>query len=179
MNTDYPRKVKYSDYVQGFTEEKLNSFVEDKLRNLSDFDTETMRGLVYGYTFTEDYAKGTVPDTLSMDYWRQKDPHISPKRFKNIREFIPISFSQYIGHGGRIRRAIESTGNGTIEHPYCVICVEHEYELLKRLSPGMTIKRQYLLPGYIDCFECEEEECSIPHVIYFDISRWFERVKLY
>jgi len=127
-----------------------------------------MRGLIYGYTFTEDYAKGIIPDTLSMDYWREKDTNQNYfNRNKNIVERISsLSLNEVIGRRGLIRDAIESTGDGTVDNPYCVICVEHEYEILKSLSPVMTINRQSLLPGDIDRFECEEY--GVPHVIYFD-----------
>ncbi len=187
MNTDYPRKVKYYKYVQGFSNDLLKKF-EEGWRNLNEFDTETMRGLIYGYTYTEDYAKGIIPDSLNMDYWLGKDTNsnyysrstwlcglIGPGGFLEFQS--ALSYNELIGRKGLIQDAIQSTGDGTIDHPYCVICVEHEYEILKRLSPVMTIQRQYLLPGYIDCFECDE--WGIPHVIYFDISRWFEKVKLF
>ena len=70
MNTDYPKKVNYQDYEHAFNSYWLKKFVEGQLR---DFNTETMRGLVYGYTFTEDYAKGIIPDALSAEYWRQEE----------------------------------------------------------------------------------------------------------
>ena len=178
MNTDYPQKVNYPEYVQGFSEDLLKKFVEGG-RKLREFDTEMVRGLIYGYTFTEDYAKGHIPDTLSMDYWLGKDTNSnSLKPNKNIIERLSdLSLNEVVGQGGLIEEALMSTGDGTIDHPYCVICVEHEYEILKCLSRDITIKRQSLLPGYIDCIECEEY--GVPHVEYFDISRWFERVKLF
>jgi hypothetical protein len=169
MNTDYPRKVNYSEYEHSFSEDLLKKFVEGG-RKLREFDTEMVRGLIYGYTFTEDYAKGIIPDTLSMDYWLEKDENFfKPERLREL------SLNEVIGHSGLIQDAIESTGDGTIDHPYCVICVTQEYEILKRLCPVMKILRQSLLPGYIDCIECEEY--GVPHVIYFDISRWFEKVE--
>ena len=70
MNMEYPKKLNYQDYEHAFNSYWLNKFVEGQLR---DFDTETMRGLVYGYTFTEDYAKGIIPDVLSVNYWKQKN----------------------------------------------------------------------------------------------------------
>ena len=178
MNTDYPKKVNFSEYEHSFSADLLKKF-EEGGRKLREFDMEMVRGLIYGYTFTEDYAKGIIPDTLSMDYWRGKDTNQNYfNRNKNIGEMISsLSLNEVIGHSGLIQDAIESTGDGTVDHPYCVICVEHEYEILKRLSPVMTILKQSLLPGYIDCIECEE--CGISHVIYFDISRWFEKVKLF
>ena len=171
MNTDYPKKVNFSEYEHSFSADLLKKF-EEGGRKLREFDTEMVRSLIYGYTFTEDYAKGLIPDTLSMDYWLKKDD----KFFKTGR-LCDLSLNEAIGRRGLIQDAIESTGDGTVDNPYCVICVEHEYEILKSLSPVMTIKRQSLLPGYIDCFECEEY--GVPHVEYFDISRWFERVKLF
>lgn len=172
MNTDYPKKVNYQDYEHAFNNYWLKKFVEGQLRF---FDTENMRGLIYGYTFTEDYAKGIIPDILSAEYWKQKHKD----RFSGSQRLTcpQLSLSEYLGQEGLICEAIKSTGDGTLDNPYCVICVEHEYETLKSLSPVITIKRQTLLPGYIDCFECEEY--GIPHVEYFDISRWFERVKLF
>lgn len=171
MNTDYPKKVNFSEYEHSFSADLLKKF-EEGGRKLREFDTEMVRSLIYGYTFTEDYAKGLIPDTLSMDYWLKKDDN-----FFKPEILHGLSLNEVIGQGGLIQDAIESTGDGSIDHPYCVICVEHEYEILKRLSPVMTIIRQSLLPGHIDCFECEEY--GIPHVIYFDISRWFEKVKLF
>lgn len=176
MNTDYPKKVNFSEYEHSFSADLLKEF-EEGGRMLREFDTEMVRGLIYGYTFTEDYAKGLIPDTLSMDYWLEKDDN----RFlldRNIVERLSdLSLNEIIGQGGLIEEALMSTGDGTIDHPYCVICVEHEYEIIKRLSPVMTVLRQRLLPGHIDCIECEEY--GVPHVIYFDISRWFEKVKLF
>ena len=171
IKTDYPRKVNYSEYKHSFSADMLKEF-EEGGRKLREFDTEMVRGLIYGYTFTEDYAKGHIPDTLSMDYWLEKDDSF----FKSER-LHDLSLNEVLGQGGLIEEALLSTGDGTIDHPYCVICVEHEYEILKSLSPVLIINRQSLLPGYIDCIECEEY--GVPHVEYFDISRWFERVKLF
>ena len=169
MNTNYPKKVKYYKYVQGFSNDLLKKF-EEGWRNLNEFDTETMRGLIYGYTFTEDYAKGIIPDSLSVDYWWGKDTNSKLDFSKHGQ--LGLSYNELIGRRGLIQDAIKSTGDGTIDHPYCVICVEHEYEIWTRLSR----KRHYLLPGYIDCLECDDE--GIPRFLYFDISRWFERVRL-
>lgn len=176
MNTDYPKEVNFSEYEHSFSAELLKNF-EEGGRKLRGFDTEMVRGLIYGYTFTEDYAKGLIPDTLSMDYWLKKDDNRFLPNRNIVERLTDLSLNEFIGQGGLIEEALMSTGDGTVDNPYCVICVEHEYEILKSLSPVMTINRQYLLPGYIDCIECDE--WSIPHVIYFDISRWFEKVKLH
>lgn len=177
MNTDYPRKLNYSEYEHAFNDNLLKGFVEGHLR---DFDKEKMRGLIYGYTFTEDYAKGIIPDTLSMDYWSQINDHkFSCSNNKNIIERCPgPSLLEYLGQEWLICNAIESTGDGTIDNPYSVICVKHEYEFLSHGVFGpIKIIRQRLLTGNIDCIEFEGIGYS--QNIYFDISRWFERVKIY
>ena len=63
------------------------------------------------------------------------------------------------------------------DNPIYVICVEQEYEFLERAWWWMDIIEQRPLSGYIDCIECEEY--GVPHVEYFDISRWFEKVRLF
>ena len=155
MNTDYPKKVNYQEYEHAFSSDLLKKFVEGQLH---DFDTETMRSLIYGYTFTEDYAKGIIPDALSIEYWDQKDDYLE-------QELLILD-------------ALTNTGDGTQENPFCVICVGQEYELLRSYRPTMKVVSQRLLPGYIDCLELEEVVGGYSETIYFDISRWFERGKI-
>lgn len=150
MKTEYPKKVNYEEYENAFNSALLKDFAEGRLR---DFDTEKMRGMIYGYTFTEDYKKGMIPDALSMDYWSQKDDFME-------QELL-------------IFDALLSTGDGTQDNPFSVICVGHEYELLRRIRPGSKMKGQRLLPGHIDCIDIEKY--GLPQSVYFDISRWFER----
>ena len=175
MNTDYPKKVNYQDYENAFNNYWLKKFVEGQLR---DFNTETMRGLVYGYTFTEDYAKGIIPDVLSAEYWRQEESKKQKTHNPNIIErYTGLSLAEYLGRGPLICEAIESTGKGTLDDPFCVICVGHEYEFLRRYYPTMRVVSQRLLPGHIDCLELEGLG-GYTETIYFDISRWFERSKI-
>ena len=84
METNYPKKVNYQDYEHAFNSYWLKEFVEGQLRY---FDTEKMRGLIYGYTFTEDYAKGIIPDALSAEYWRQEE---GKKRITLISLLSPL-----------------------------------------------------------------------------------------
>ncbi|MBR5080833.1 MAG: DUF4919 domain-containing protein [Bacteroidales bacterium] len=152
MEKEYPQKLNYLDYEHSFSPKLLNDFEEGQL---DGFDTEAMRGLIYGYTFTEDYAKGVIPKSFSMDYWASK--HGCPQE-------------QFIFD------AINSTGNGSsLENAICVISVRHEYEYIsRRLS--LRIKGQKLiLDKNIDCIEFEKIETV--EKLYFNISRWFERVK--
>ena len=152
METEYPKKPNYNEYEHTFSYERLKDFKEGRLDGI---DTETLRGLIYGYTFTEDYKKGMIPDALSMDYWSEKDDFFE-------QELL-------------ILNALMSTGDGTQDSPFSVICVGQEYELLRYIYPGFTMIRQRLLPGHIDCLDIEK--LGQTQSVYFDISRWFERNK--
>ena len=150
METKYPQKVTYNEYEHAFSYERLKDFEEGRLDGI---DTETLRGLIYGYTFTEDYKKGMVPDALSMDYWSEKEDFFE-------QELLILD-------------ALMSTGDGTQDSPISVICVGQEYELLRYIYPGFNMIRQRLLPGNIDCLDIEI--IGLTKSVYFDISRWFER----
>jgi hypothetical protein len=172
MKMDYPRKVNFQEYENSFNYYWWKKFVDGQLQF---FNTEIMRGLLYGYTFTEDYKKGIIPDALSVDYWEEKNKNrhrVNPQ----IVERITGSLWERMGQGFMICEAIGSTGDGTLEQPYCVICVGHEYEYLRSHRPSMRVVSQRLLPGHIDCLELEGEE-GYTETIHFDISRWFERRK--
>lgn len=168
METKYPKKVNYEEYEYAFSCDLLKDFVEGRLRG---FDTEKMRGLVYGYTFTEDYAKGIVPDEFSIECWDEKNKN------RRIVKTCQLSLSEYLGQRGLIYEAIKSTGEGTLDNPYCVICEKHEYEFLKSHYSRMKIISQGHLPGNIDWFYCEDKEYDFSETFNFDKSRWFERVK--
>lgn len=66
------KKVDYSEY-EGRYDESVNDVLTTSPDNLS---VDAMREYLYGYTFTEDYAKGEFPDEMSMDYWRDSDKGI-------------------------------------------------------------------------------------------------------
>lgn len=151
------RKPNYPDYEHAFSYELLKDFEEGRL---DGFDMETMRGLVYGYTFTEDYTKGIIPDALSMDYWASKKQGL----FGNCPQ-EQLLFD-----------VISSTGEGLSQKDaICVIYIKHEYEYLKREWPLKIKGQKLLLDKNIDCVEFEEGQMI--DKLYFDINRWFERVK--
>ena len=63
------RKVDFSEY-----DGKYDETVSEKLAVSPDsLSIETLRAYLYGYTFTECYAKGKIPDEMSMDYWEESD----------------------------------------------------------------------------------------------------------
>lgn len=149
------RKLHYPDYKHSFNYELLKDFEEGRL---DAFDLETMRGLVYGYTFTEDYAKGIIPNSFSMDYWASKRVGL----FDNFQQ-EQLLFD-----------AISSTGEGlSQEDAICMICIQHEYEYLKREWPLKIKSQKFLRDKMIDCIEFEEGQMI--DKLFFDISRWFER----
>lgn len=152
MEKEYPHRLNYLDYEHSFSSELLKDFEEGRL---DGFDVETMRGLIYGYTFTENYAKGVIPKSFSMDYWASK--HNCPQE--------QLIFD-----------AINSTGDGTSqENAICVISVRHEYEYISRRLPLRIKGQKLILDKKIDCIEFEKIEMA--EKLYFDISRWFEKVK--
>lgn len=166
METKRPKKLDYEEYEHAFSNALLLSFTKGMLYG---FDTEKMRGLVYGYTFTEDYAKGIIPDELSVEYWDEKNNN------RRIIRSCQLSLAECLGQGGLIFEAIMSTGEGTLDNPYCVICEKHEYEFLKSYYSRMKIISRGHLPGNIDWFYCEDKEYDFSETFYFDRSRWFER----
>ena len=168
MNAVYPQKVNFTNYQHAFSYELLKDFEEG---SLDAFDMETMRGLIYGYTFTKEYAIGIIPEAFSMEYWANKKDVPNREKYEHLNLFCTCAQEQLICD------AINSTGEGLSRNkPICVICVQHEYEFLRRAWP-MKIIQQRLLPGNIDCIDLEEvyKGDIQKESIYFDISCWFDR----
>lgn len=156
--------------------------------SLDEIDVETMRAYMYGYTFTDKYAKGILPNELSMDYWANKCENMTDNEDEDFnlqslgdfekevmdsvnngdRDMYDVSTVQE----RRILEAMDSTGDGkTPETALCVIDVEQEYEYIKRVFPysDLIMMGQSVYNG-IDCliFNYGVER------IYFDIRRRFE-----
>ena len=80
-------KVDYSDY-----KDKYDESIKAKLATSPEsIDIETMRENLYGYTFTEDYAKGVIPDELSMDYWEELHLDDDINLFDEMKQIVRIS----------------------------------------------------------------------------------------
>ena len=143
---------------------------------------------MYGYTFTDKYAKGILPNELSMDYWANKCENMTDNEDEDFnlqslgdfekevmdsvnngdRDMYDVSTVQE----RRILEVMDSTGDGkTPETALCVIDVEQEYEYIKRVFPysDLIMMGQSVYNG-IDCliFNYGVER------IYFDIRRRFE-----
>ena len=172
------KKVNYSSYKDKYDEE-IKSRMETSPESV---DVETMRENLYGYTYTKEYAKGEIPDELSMDYWEEyhlenddldidfwedPDPAIIDAMYD---EYFDLSPQERL-----LMQAIESTGDGkTPETAFCVIDVHQEYEFINRSSRfiGLQFVMQSVANG-IDCLEFKDYKGDIEKV-YFDISRRFE-----
>lgn len=152
------RKVNFRQYRHSCTAERLNSFVNGTGEELT---VEEVRELMYGYTFTSDYAREPVTSVFSMEWWKG---HLGEENGEFSRQEELIA------------EAILGTGDGkTPETAFCVIDIYQEYELLSMLMPGRTplVTGWSLLPGNIDCLELEPNRFGVDRV-YFDVSRRFE-----
>ncbi|MCQ2259107.1 MAG: DUF4919 domain-containing protein [Bacteroidaceae bacterium] len=157
-------KIDYSKYKDSY-DEKVN---EQLHHAPSDIELESMRAYIYGYTFTEGYAKGVFPDEMSMDYWSEQLDELGEETEFDLYE---VETKQE----RKLLEAIDSTGDGkTPETALCVISVGQEYEYLQRVFPYsiLTVKQQSFSNG-IDCLEFEENAFGVER-IFFDISRRFE-----
>ncbi len=149
-----------------------------------EMDVDTLRGLLYGFTFTDTYAQGLIEDALSMDYWQERHdeeadddymPDIDPiddimAAIDNVDYYEVDTPQEHL-----LMEVLDSTGDGkTPETAICVIDVSQEYEYLDRKFPfsSLNVTRQELRNG-VDCLYFEDNVYEIDH-IYFDISRRFE-----
>ena len=158
------KKVDYRKYEFAY-DAKLSATLHT---SPNDIDLESMRAYIYGYTFTDDYAKCIFPDEMSMDYWSEQSDMICEDLHTDMYEADTIQERKLL-------ETIDSTGDGkTPETALCVIDVGQEYEYLQRVFPYsvLQVKCQSVSDG-IDCLEFEENAFGIEK-IYFDISRHFE-----
>ena len=183
------KKVDYSEY-KGLYDE---GFKDVLLKSPVDVDLESTRAFLYGYTFTDNYAKCIIPDELSMDYWKEQyEPKFDSDNpfdfdfnaFEEIQREIEIEdmngtadmYDVDSVQEIRLLEAIDSTGDGaTPETALCVIDVYQEYEYLHRVFPYSTlqVKGQELLMGGINRLEFKDNVYGI-ECIYFDVRRRFE-----
>lgn len=91
--------------------------------------------------------------------------------------YTAIEANQYAKMAAKLLRLIESTGDGTEEHPFAVTRVEDEY-LLMVVVLKIKTSAQYLMSGMkppCDLFDVAETSEAYPRdKIYFDITRVLE-----
>lgn len=176
MKTDKKdfQKVDYQVYKGKYNEDTCVHLLEHP----DEACIEDLREQMYGYTYTQDYARGIYPDALSMDYW--SEDYMVRMDFDNDDFEIELNdesdVDDYIVDTPQERmllQTIESTGDGlTPETAFCIIDVSQEYEFMDRVFPYnlLTVSRQRLLSKSIDCIEFIPNTFNIER-IYFDVSR--------
>ena len=173
------KKVNYSDYEGKYDENILTKMATSP----ESIDVEEMRATLYGYTFTPEYAKGIIPDALSMDYWR--DHYLDGDDDDEILDLEAMmhedkegNFGLYLADSPQeqlILQAIDSTGDGKSEETaLCVINVQQEYEYIERAWClfNKNLVQQSVNNG-IDKLELQDDFGNT-EVVYFDVSRCFE-----
>lgn len=155
------RKVDFEEYRNGCPKELLQQFLDGKLGE--DTPIETLRGLMYGYTFTEEYASGFMSSPFSVRYWED---------ILDDEEQI----DSYQCQCEQIMNTLLSTGDGSSpETAFCVIDTYQEYELMQELFVYNVPKRirQSVSEDGIDCIELEPNDFGVEK-LYFDVHRRFE-----
>jgi len=162
--------VDYKQYDTTFNAALLNEWRKGK----RELNKETLRALMYGYTFTESYAKGKIDDALSMDYWKEKwwgeDFYLEPE-YECPHDYCVDTPQELL-----LMEVIESTGDGNSpETAFCVIDVGQEYEYIRRKFPFnlIELKQQYVSCEGIDCLQFQKNMFDID-CLYFNINRRFE-----
>ena len=174
-------KVDFNQYRDAYDKDVIQAWK----RKVMKLDVETLRALMYGFTFTSDYAEGNLEDSFFMDFWRDNTSvlDLEPDSFDVIDDLFEEAMNNamkddYLVDTPQERllmKTIESTGDGkSPETAFCVIDVDQEYEYLKRKIPfcSLRITLQSECNG-IDCLHFEENPFEID-CIYFDTSRRFE-----
>ena len=174
-------KVDFNQYRDAYDKDVIQAW----RRRVLELDIETLRALMYGFTFTKDYAEGNLEDSFFMDFWKDNslELDLEPESYDVIDDLFEDAMNNvmdddYIVDTPQERllmKTIESTGDGkSPETAFCVIDVDQEYEYLKRKIPfcSLRITLQSECNG-IDCLHFEENPFEID-CIYFDTSRRFE-----
>ncbi len=162
------RKVEFAEY-SGKYDKPVGEMLHTSPESIS---IEDLRAYIYGYTYTDEYAKGIFPDEMSMDYWRDNYDEAIPDEIISPDDKYSVDTVQE----RCILKAIDSTGDGkTINTALCVIAVGQEYEYLSRVSPYdmLEVAKQKLCCDTYDCLGFKENPFGIER-IYFDIHRRFE-----
>ena len=179
MKTDKKdfQKVDYQVYKGKYNEDTCVRLLEHP----DETSIENLREQMYGYTYTQDYARGIYPDALSMDYW--SDAYMGRMDFDDDDFEIELNddsdVDDYMVDTPQERlllQTIESTGDGvTPETAFCIIDVSQEYEFMNRVFPYnlLIVSRRRLLSKSINCFEFSPNAFNIER-IYFDVSRRLE-----
>ena len=174
-------KVDFNQYRDAYDKDVIQAWK----RRVQELDAETLRALMYGFTFTSDYAEGNLEDSFFMDFWKEKslELELESDSYNDIDDAIEETMNNVMEDDYMVdtpqerllMKTIESTGDGkSPETAFCVIDVHQEYEYLERKFPFCCLKmtKQSVRNG-MDCLHFEENPFEID-CIYFDTSRRFE-----
>ena len=174
-------KVDFNQYRDAYDKDVIQAWKKRVL----ELDIETLRALMYGFTFTKDYAEGELEDSFFMDFWRDisLELDLEPDLNNGFDDLFEEAMNNVMDDDYMVdtpqerllMKTIESTGDGkSPETAFCVIDVDQEYEYLKRKIPfcSLRITLQSECNG-IDCLHFEKNPFEID-CIYFDISRRFQ-----
>lgn len=176
------KKVDFSKYKDSYNKELLEKFLAGV-----ELSTEHVRELIYGFTFTKDYAEHKNDEHFSISHWYEVIDNAERMQFAgpdddDIDDMDEEECDEIIDRASDIADmifyAIYSTGDGkTPETAFCVIDTYQEYEILHRLfGRDVRVTQQMLLKDHIDCIEFKSGFCGSEQSfkVYFDISRRFE-----
>ena len=139
------RPVDYNEYKDGYTRELCELFENNQIT-----DVEQMRRLMYGYTFTPEYAQWGGQQLFSTQSWPD---------------------DEYPSQQDMIIEAIASTGDGlTPETAWHVIDVYQEYDFIGYYDLGQMMSQT--VQNHIDCLELLTPDGFKKY--YFNIQRRFE-----
>jgi len=174
-------KVDFVKYMDAYDKNVIQAWKSGE----QELDIETLRAMMYGFTFTKDYAEGNLEDSLFMDFWKDNSSELDfePDSFDIIDKIFEEAMNNVMDDDYMVdtpqerllMQTIESTGDGkSPETALCVIDVHQEYEYLERKFPFYCLKmtKQSVRNG-IDCLHFDENPFGID-CIYFDISRRFQ-----
>ena len=171
------RKVDFNQYKYAYDKDAILAWKNRK----RELDVETLRALMYGFTFTKEYADGNIEESLFMDYWRDISFDYVPELLteesidEEMDKMVEDDDEIEISRESLLLQAIDSTGDGkTPETALCVIDVHQEYEYIERKFPFCFLRmtKQSVCNG-IDCLYFDKNPFGID-CIYFDIKRRFE-----
>lgn len=162
---------------------------------------EDYRNLYYGYLFQEDYnpyRQSEYSDKVEQLYY--KKPH-SRAECDSIEKYAELSLddnmfdfdqmqffifvlkekkkhARSLVRNNKLERliaAIMSSGKGTKESPWVVICPQHEYNIVNFL--GFVATNHKEMENGIDYISVQPKEGSKVEGFYFDVSRMLAEAK--
>lgn len=166
--------------------------------NYNKFELEDMRNLYYGYMFQEDYnpyRQSVYADKveeyiykkeLSRDECDSLEHYANLSLQDNMFDFEQLEYFAYALKAKKkyaryevftknihlLLSAIMTSGDGTKEHPWVVICPMHEYDIVNYL--GFKAVDHEEVEAGIDYVKVEKREGSKTEGFYFNVKKMLE-----